>query len=172
MITIDEVFPIGQISKSHGINGEMSFEFTTDIFDTQDISFFILEVEGILVPFFIDEYRFKTAKSGLLKLGGVDTEEQTRELIGLTIYIQKKYIEMVENNEIEVDYFVGFSLVDVQHGIIGIINEVDQTTENTLFVIGEGDDEILIPVGDDYIVEVDHDNKIIQVNLPEGLLEL
>lgn len=172
MITIDEVFPIGQISKSHGINGEMSFSFTSDVFDKEDVLFVILEVDGIFVPFFIETYRFKTNSTGLIKLKGVDTDEHCRELLGLTIYVQKKHLESVENTDIDMDYFVGFSLVDTEHGLVGVISEVDQTTDNALFVIGEGQDEILIPFGEDYILEVDHEAKVIKVNLPEGLLSL
>ena len=50
--------------------------------------------------------------------------------------------------------------------------EVDQTTENALFVIPKGDDELLIPVGESYIINIDHEKRIITVNLPEGLLDL
>ena len=172
MITFDELFPIGQINKTHGVNGEVSFSYTSDVFDAEDVSFMILEVDGILVPFYIEEYRFKSTSTALIKFAGVDSDEQARELYGLTIYIQKKHLELVEDNEIEMDYFVGFTLVDMKIGTVGIINEVDQTTDNTLFVIGKGSDEILIPVGEEYIVEVDHENKIIKLDLPEGLLDL
>ena len=172
MIQIDEVFPIGQINKSHGVNGEMSFSFTTDVFDTEDVPFIILEINGILVPFFIDEYRFKSDSTGLIKLEGVNSDEDTKEFHSLTIYLPKKYLDQVEDNEIELDYFVGFTLIDANNVDIGFITEIDQSTDNALFVIGEGEDEILIPVGDDYIVNIDHDKKTITVNLPEGLLDL
>ena len=172
MILKSSIFPIGQINKPHGINGEMSFLFTTDIFDREDIPYFIFEIQGILVPFFLEEYRFKGSTTGLLKLDGITTEEQAREFYGLTIYLPKSYLEKVEDNEIELDYFAGFSLVDAQKGLLGIISEVDQTTENVLFVIPTEDDELLIPASEEYIQEIDHEKKIIYVKLPEGLLDL
>ena len=58
MISLDEIFPIGQINKPHGVNGELSFTFSSDVFDTEEIPYLIMEIEGIPVPFFIDEYRF------------------------------------------------------------------------------------------------------------------
>ncbi|MDP4239007.1 MAG: ribosome maturation factor RimM [Bacteroidota bacterium] len=172
MISKTEVFPIGQITKPHGVNGEMSFSFTSDIFDREEIPYFVFEIQGILVPFFLEEYRFKGSTTGLLKLEGVATEEQAREFYGLTIYLPKKFLEKVENTEIEFDYFAGFSLVDAEKGLLGVISEVDQTTENVLFVIQTEDDELLIPAGEEYIEKVDHDKKIIYVRLPEGLLDL
>lgn len=172
MILKSSVFPIGQIIKPHGVNGEMSFSFTSDIFDREEIPYFIFEMQGILVPFFVDEYRFKGKTTGLLKLDGVTTDDQAWGFFGLTIYLPKKYLEKVEDTEIELDYFAGFSLVDAEKGLLGVISEVDQTTENVLFVIPTKDDELLIPAGEEYIEEIDHEKKIIYVRLPEGLLDL
>lgn len=172
MILKDDVFPIGQIVKPHGVSGEMSFNFTSDVFDTEDLPFIILEIQGILVPFFIEEYRFKSGSTGLIKLDGVESDEKARMFSGLTIFVQKKYLDKVEDAEIELDYFVGFSLIDAEKGLLGVISEVDQTTDNVLFVIPTKDDELLIPAGEEYIEEIDHDKKIISVRLPEGLLDL
>lgn len=172
MILKEDVFPIGQIIKPHGVNGEMSFHFKSDVFDTEGLDFMILEIQGILVPFFIQEYRFKSDSTGLIKFEGISSEESVRSLAGLDIYIQKKYLNSIENTEIELDYFVGFTIVDAVRGELGCIAEVDQSTENALFVIGNGKDELLIPVGDDYIQQIDHNLKRIIVNLPEGLLDL
>lgn len=172
MISKNDVFPIGQITKPHGVNGEMSFSFTTDIFDREDVPYFIFEKEGILVPFFLEEYRFKGSTTGLMKLDGVTTDEQARGFAGLTIFLPKSYLEKVEDAEIELDYFAGFSLIDSEKGLLGVISEVDQTTDNVLFVIPTKNDELLIPAGEEYIEEIDHDKKIIYVRLPEGLLDL
>ena len=172
MILKEDVFPIGQVIKPHGVNGEMSFSYTTDVFDSEDVEFFIMELNGILVPFFIDEYRFKSHSTGLVKLNGVNSDEQAREFSGLTLFVSKDFLEKVEDTDIELDYFVGFELVEKTKGSLGIVTEVDQTTENALFVIPTDDDELLIPVGDDYINEIDHDKKIIYLDLPEGLLEI
>jgi len=172
MIRKEDIFPIGQIIKPHGITGEMAFSFTSDVFDTEDVPYFIIEIQGIMVPFFIEEYRFKSNETALVRLEGVKNDEKARAFSGLTIYLPKHYLEKVEDTEIELDYFVGFTLIDLQRGEIGLISEVDQTTENALFVIPTAEDELLIPVGDDYIREIDHENKRITVDLPLGLLEL
>jgi len=172
MISKNDVFPIGQITKPHGVSGEMSFSFTSDVFDNEDVPYFVFDMQGILVPFFLDEYRFKGSTTGLLKLDGITTEEQAKGFAGLTIFLPKSYLDKVEDTEIELDYFAGFSLVDAEKGLLGIISEVDQTTDNVLFVIPTEDDELLIPAGEEYIEEIDHDKKIIYVKLPEGLLDL
>ncbi|MDO9154531.1 MAG: ribosome maturation factor RimM [Paludibacter sp.] len=172
MILKEDVFPIGQIIKPHGIHGEMSFTFTSDVFDREEIPCFIIETEGILVPFFIETYRLKTDTAGLLKIIDVDTQEKAKAFVGLTIYLPAKFIEKVNGENIGLDYFVGFLLIDSEKGGIGMISEIDQTTENALFVIEAAENDLLIPVSAAYIVGVDHKKKIIHVSLPEGLLEL
>jgi len=172
MISKFDIFPIGQIIKPHGIHGELSFSFTSDVFDKEDITYFIFEIQGIFVPFFITEYRFKTNTTALVKLDDITSEEQARPFCGLTIYVSNEFLEKVEVVEIELDYFVGFQLIDENSSLIGLIKEVDQTTENALFIIEKPNDELFIPVSNDYIQNIDHKKKIIQVRLPEGLLDL
>lgn len=172
MIQKEDLIPIGQVRKPHGIHGEMSIEFTSDVFDRVEVPYFIFEMDGIPVPFFLKEYRMKTAETALIQLEDINNEENARRFAGLTIYLPKEYLDEVEDTEIDLDYFAGFTLIDENAGEIGLIAEVDQTTENALFVIEKDNDELLIPVGDDYIVEIDHAGKRIIVCLPEGLLEL
>lgn len=172
MILQNQIFPIGQITKTHGINGELSFTFTSNVFDSEEAPFFVLDMDGIFVPFFIQEYRFKTDESGFLKLDGINSEQLAQELVGKTLYLPNNLLTKVKPDEIELDYFIGFTLIDETDGLIGEIIDVDQSTPNTLFIINKKGKELLIPVGEEYIVEVMHKKKEILVKLPEGLLDL
>ena len=68
MIKKDEVFKIGIFNKPHGVKGELSFTFTDDIFDRVDCEYLICLLDGIFVPFFIEEYRFRSDTTALVKL--------------------------------------------------------------------------------------------------------
>ena len=74
MIREEEVYRIGRLGKTHGVRGEISFLFDDDVFDRVDADYLILKVDGILVPFFIEEYRFKSDANAIMKLEGVDTK--------------------------------------------------------------------------------------------------
>ena len=91
MILKDEIFPIGQITKPHGLKGEMSFTTTSSILDEVDVPFIVLEPEGLLVPFYLENVRMKTATAGMIKLERVDSEEKAREFIGLSIYLPNMF---------------------------------------------------------------------------------
>ena len=172
MIEKNRVFPVGKIHKPHGINGEMSFTFTSDVFDTEHAEYFIFEMEGILVPFYIESYRFRTDTAALLKLEGVDTEEQAREFSGLEVFLPDSFLDKAGEEEMTMDYFVGFELSDKKSGILGTVTAVDQSTENILFVAANGPNELLIPAAEDFILEIDHEQKIIYMEIPDGLTDL
>jgi len=172
MILKEDSIPVGKLVKPHGIHGELLFEFSSDVFDREKVPFFILEMEGIFVPFRVENYRIRSSSTALLQLKGVSSEEKARLFSGLTVFVSSEYLPRMENEEVEVQYFEGFTLVDVHHGPIGTISEVDETTENALFVVPRGDDELLIPASEAYILTIDHDQRIITVDLPEGLLDL
>ena len=172
MIAKNEIFPIGRLLKTHGLNGEMTFSTTTTLLDEIEIPYLILEPEGIAVPFFIEEVRMKSGETGLIKFEGIDSGEQAREYVGLTLYLPNEYLEEMDETDEEAGYFVGFEVVDENHGKIGTITDVDQSTENILFVIETDGDEILIPAVEEYITDIDHEKKIIRLRLPDGLLDL
>ena len=73
MIKKEEVYKIGLFNKPHGIHGELQFTFTDDIFDRVDCDYLVCLLDGIFVPFFIEEYRFRSDSTALVKLEGVDT---------------------------------------------------------------------------------------------------
>ena len=75
MIKKEEVYRIGIFNKPHGVKGEVSFTFTDDIFDRVDGEYLLLMMDGILVPFFLEEYRFKSDNVALVKLEDIDTAE-------------------------------------------------------------------------------------------------
>lgn len=175
MITRDELMQIGQIVKPHGLQGEVAFTFTSDIFDEIEAPCFICELDGIFVPFFIEEYRFKNDETALVKFEGINSADDAKELIKAPLFLEKRYIpEEVEQSEVEgVDYYLGFQIYDEKGDLIGTIDGVDDSSENVLFlVISPNDEELYIPATDEYIIEINDEEKTMSMDLPEGLLEL
>ena len=67
MIKKEDVYQIGRIGKPHGVKGEVLFHFSDDVFDRAESEYLILEVDGILVPFFMEEYRFRSDETALVR---------------------------------------------------------------------------------------------------------
>lgn len=172
MIREEEVFKIGRIGKPHGIKGEVTLHIDDDVFDRVDAEYLILEVDGILVPFYIEEYRFRTDETVLMKFDGIDTQEQARELTHCDIYFPYALADDDEENP-SWNRLVGMSLVDSNtQQVVGKIVGVDDTTVNTLLEVETDRGEILVPAADELITDVDWEGRQLHITLPEGLMSL
>ena len=171
MIKKEEVFKIGIINKPHGVKGEVSFTFTDDIFDrVEDCDYLVLLLDGILVPFFIEEYRFRSDNVALVKFEGIDSTEKARTLTNVEVYYPVKFMD--DQEEISSwNYFIGFRVEDIHHGCLGTVVDVDDATMNVLFVIENGDEEVLLPAHEEVIIDIDRKKKILKVDIPDGLLD-
>ena len=169
MIKREDVYKIGRLGKAHGVKGEVSFQFDDDIFDTIDADYLILEIDGILVPFFMEEYRFRNDSLALVKFCDVDTQQRASELTGCDVYFPRSVAD--EGTEgLSLSMLVGFDIVDASDNkVVGKIAAIDDSTQNVLF---EMEDGTLIPASDDLITNIDTNRRQIIMQIPEGLLEI
>lgn len=174
MIKKEDVYRIGRIGKPHGVHGELQIQFSDDVFDRTDAEYLVLDREGILVPFFMEEYRFRSDELVLMKFSNIDTEKQARELTGSDVYFPRELVENAEDKTLSRAQLAGFTIQDAHTGqTIGEILSVDETTANILFEVRTpSGKEILIPASDELITEVDSSHHAIKMELPDGLLDL
>ncbi|MDR2683434.1 MAG: ribosome maturation factor RimM [Dysgonamonadaceae bacterium] len=170
MIQREDLIKIGQFKKTHGIRGEISFAFTNDAFDKCERPFLFCEMDGIFVPFLVEEYRFNSASTAFVKLKTIDSELKARSLSLKDVYFHKAHMAGdVSRESFSWDYFIGFTLIDKQTGETGRIADVNESTINTLFVVQKENSEILIPAVDEWIIAIDEERKTLCLELPEGL---
>lgn len=173
MIKQEEVYRIGVFNKPHGVRGELQFTFTDDIFDRVEANYLICLMDGILVPFYIEEYRFRSDNAALMKLEGVDTAEQARRFTNVEVYFPISHAEEMDPGELSWDFFVGFRVEEIHHGVLGEVTDVDTTTMNTLFVVTDAaDNDMLIPACEEFITDMDASHRVITMNLPQGLVDM
>jgi 16S rRNA processing protein RimM len=169
MIRKDDVYKIGRLGKAHGIKGEISFHFDDDVFERTDADYLVFDIDGILVPFFIEEYRFRSDSTALMKFDGIDTMERAKELTDTDVFFPRELSDE-DGEHISWAEIIGFKLVDAVTGTVaGTIATVDNTTMNTLFELEDGR---LIPASEDLIQSIDTKKHQIAIKLPEGILEL
>ena len=169
MIKQEDVYKIGRLGKAHGVKGEVSFQFTDDIFDSVDAEYLVLDIDGILVPFFMEEYRFRNDSVCLVKFCDVDTQQRAQELTGCDVYFPRALAEEADET-LSLASLVGFEIISVSDGsVIGTIASIDDTTQNILFEVEDG---TLIPASDELIEDIDTGQRQIKMNIPDGLLDI
>ena len=167
MIKEDEVYKIGRIGKPHSISGEVTLRFSDDVFDRVDADYLVLMVDGILVPFFIEEYRFRSDEVALVKFEDIDTKDRASELTGCDVFFPR-HLADAGDDVLTWSQIVGYDIVDVlSDKTIGRIEAVDETTINTLLELSDG---TLIPAADEFIEDIDHEERKLMMRLPEGLV--
>lgn len=164
-----DTYKIGTLTRTHGIGGELSMNFTDDVWDRADADYVFLEVDGIQVPFFLEGWRFRSDSVALLKFQDIDSSESALEYVGADVYFPHDLTpEPSEDDEYTWRHFTGWKVADDIAGEIGEIEHVEDSTANTIFFVGDK----LIPATEDFIERIDAKERTIYMNLPEGLLDL
>lgn len=179
MITLDRLTPIGRLGKPHGINGEINAYLDVDI-DIDSLKRIILMIDGIYVPFFIASIRQKRSDTFIMALDDINNEREAAELTNHPLYVLTSDNVIAEDDIDEDDSglyasdLIGFTVIDdTTRQTVGEITDIDDSTENVLFVVATPSSAtVYLPVADEFITEIDTDRRILRMNLPEGILDL
>jgi len=164
---------VGFFKKTHGVNGELVLEYEPQFeYSIENADRFFVELEGLLVPFFIveDGFRFKTENSAILTFDGVESEKYAKRMVGSSVFLFKDEI-IVMTDELSDSELVDYLLVDEKLGEIGIIDQIDNYSGNIVFTVNFKGKELLVPFNEDFLLEIDKQNKVIKLRLPEGLFD-
>lgn len=169
----EECFFLGTIVGKYSFKGEILAKLDTDSPNTYlNMESLLIETPQGLVPYFID--RSQLHKSSLLrvKFEGIDSENEAEALIKKDLFLPLNMLPPLEGNQFYYHEITGFTAIDQMDKEIGIIKNVNDSGPQPLFVIDADDTEILIPVHDNFIKNLDRQKKKMHLNLPEGLLDI
>ena len=174
MIKSEEVFYIGRITKYRGISGEVEILFTDDAFDRGSAEYLVFEIDGIMVPFFWEEYKFKNDQTAIFKFEDIDNEAAAKKIVGLKVYYPFAELDDEDAEELSsIRSVTGFHISDIHEGDLGVVSNVDDSSVNVLFTIDTPDgNELIIPYHDDFLVSFDLKKRCMTLDLPEGLLNI
>ena len=134
--------------------------------------FIFVMIDGLLVPFFFEEYRFSSDVVALVKFEGVNTLEQAADLTGCHVYFPRDASDE-DADTVSKAELSGFKLVDASTGhVVGDVTALDDSTANPLFVVDTPNGEMLIPASHELVKAIDKKSHTITVDIPEGLLSL
>ena len=174
MIRKDDILPVGKFQRTHALKGELNvlLDIAPEFFEEGYP--LIVDMDGIMVPFYVESIRPKGTSSFLIKIEGVDSESEAKQFVNKAVGAERKELSEFIGEEFRIaDDMAGYKIVDEEHGEIGVLDHIDDSTENALFVVNAPDgDEILIPVVDAFILSVDDDNETIHTSLPRELLDI
>lgn len=167
----EDCFYLGKISKPFSYKGELIlFLDVDDLSRYEKLNFVYLDIAGRLVRYDIINSRFHGNKL-VVALQDV-TSEEANLLVGKDMYLPLDMLPKLEGNNFYFHEVIGFEVFDNKKGNIGKIKEIIENTTHPIMSIDYKGKEILVPIVDEFVKKVDRDKKILNIEAPQGLIDI
>lgn len=157
---------VGKIVSKHGYKGSVIIHFNSSFngeIHTGDYLFVVIDQKG--VPFLIESIN---ADAGIVKLQSIDSETRAQEILGCTVGIPfSESHSQNDSNEL-----IGYLCFDQNELPIGSILRIEEFPGHMMLVVFRENQEILIPLIEDWIIEIDQESRTLHLEIPDGLLDL
>ena len=170
--------PIGRVKKSFGAQGAVRLSIEESILHfLSDLEFLFVEVDGIKVPFEIEQ--LESTRPVQVKFYDMDSPQEAHAITGKALFVATRDLPASVDAETETsrhepfDMLIDFEILDTSSGrILGKIIRIEEYPGQDMAFIQEGDGEIMIPLAPDLIEDIDVEAQRIAMKLPEGLLQI
>ena len=153
---------LGKLRRAHGLQGEISLEVHTrmlELFEPECVVYVGDEHQ----PFTIEKLRWKQDLL-LLKFFGIDDRTSISALTNELVYIKSDELPPLTDDEFYFHDLLGSDVVFTNGETIGVLEEILETGANDVFLVrNKAGKEVLIPVVEDFIIDVDVEKRKIFV---------
>lgn len=168
----EESFYIGYITKTKGLKGEVQVFFEFEDYEALELDVVFAEMNGKMVPFFVESHKLYPNQTGLFYFDDIDHIDKAQALVKKKLYLPLSKMPEREDDELTYEDLKGFMVSDETHGELGEITAINEYPQHYVATVMYKEKEILIPLNEDMILEIDEESKTLLVDLPEGLLDL
>lgn len=168
----EEAFYIGYFTKTKGLKGEIQLYFEFDAYEDLELDVVFADLNGKMVPFFVSSFKLYPNNTGLFYFDDLDHIDKAQALVKKKVYLPLDKMPERDEDDFTYDDLKGFTVSDETQGELGEIIEVNEYPQHFVATVLYQNKEILFPLNEDMIVEIDEDEKTLLVDLPEGLLDL
>lgn len=164
---------IGYFQKPHGISGTLQMIFENGMEEAvESAAVLFVEIDGLLVPFFVaeDGVRIISSTTALIDIDRIDDDISAKKLCGKQVYVDKSLAQhMWETDSASLEGFRVFAKNRID---LGIITEVNDYSGNWVLTVEKDGKNRLIPFHEDFLIEIEPENKQITLDLPNGILDI
>jgi 16S rRNA processing protein RimM len=168
-----DCFYLGIIAKLHGFKGEVSlFLDVSNPAEYATLDAVFVEIDGGLVPFFVQNIKIKTKGFVAVKFQGVDSEQDAQRILKKPVYLPEAFLQELDHTSFYDHEIIGYTVIDEVHGDVGIVENVIDMAANPLLQLNKNGVEVLLPIFDGLVQKVQRKKKELYVKAPEGLIDL
>ena len=171
-INKDNCSEIGFLKKTHGIQGELLLVFSNGMEDAiAEPEYLFLEVDGLLVPFKVEELAWRGDNTASIRLGYIDSKEEAQPYAGCKVFADNDDLQVTEEH-FNIHHLVGFTLIDRKIGTVGPIEEVNDFGGNLVLTVNYKGEEVMIPFNEELLDSFDYENSTLLLECPDGLFDV
>ena len=168
-----DCFLVGTVFKLHGYKGDVNIYNEVDIpFDFNALDYFLIEQNNELIPYYIEKARPTKPNVILVKLEDVNSEEEAKEILKRKVFLPKEFLPETDVKRVSEKQLIGFSVVDMKMGELGKITFINSQTAQQLIYASKDGKEFCFPWHNQFIKNIDTEKGIMEVEIPEELLNL
>lgn len=172
-MNIDDCYQLGYIVRTHGVKGQVVAYFDVDYpEDYEELESVFLQMNGKLVPFFIDALDLQPNGRIIIKFEDVNAIAEAEKLKNVPLYLPLNNLPELEEDQFYFHEIIGYTVHDEQLGELGTVKEIYEMPYQDLMAMDYKGVEVLIPVQDELILRADKTTQKLYVNLPEGLVDI
>ncbi len=166
-----EYFSIGYVSKTRGLKGELQIYLEVENpQDYKNMESLFLEINQKPVPFFITKLLLQK-NIMYVYVEDIDHIDKAKVLVGKPVYVLEKN-KPQNTNEDSHKQLIGYTVVDETQGELGVINSIQELPSQLIANMLYQNKEVLFPLNEQFVTSINKKSKIINVDLPDGLIEL
>ena len=170
---IDDFYYLGKITKKFSFRGEVIIFLDTDSPEFYyNIKKLFLKINNVFTPFDVTSVKPNKTNRIRVKINGIDGENDTEKLINKEIYLPIESLPKTDKNSFYYHEIIDYTVVGKDNKKVGNITGVNDQSPQHLFQINTLGKKTLIPINDKLIIKVDKKNKIIKMDLPDGILDI
>src|SRR5690606_29826013 len=165
-------FYIGYISKTRGLKGEVQLFFEFDDYKSLELDVLFLQVNSKLVPYFVARATILPNRTAYLFFEDVDHIDVAKSLVRKHVYLPNGKLPERHPDDFRLTDLKGYTVTDKTYGTLGEIIEVHQYPQQFVAAVIHKGNEVLFPLTDEWILSIDKENSTLEVDLPEGLIDI
>lgn len=169
---IEDSFYIGYISKTRGLKGELQLFFEFEDYQDLDLDVIFVEINKKLVPYFVDQINMQKNSTAFVTLEDVDHIDKAQDLVRKKIYLPQEKFPERDPEDFRYTDLIGYLVIDHNHGELGPITHVQEMPQQFIATVDMDGTELLFPLSDELMTAIHTDEAVLEVQLPEGLVEL
>lgn len=169
---MDDSFYIGYISKTRGLKGELQLFFEFEDYEELELDVIFAEINKKLVPYFVDQIKLQKNSTAYITLEDIDHIDKAQDLVRKKIYLPNDKLPERDPDDFRYSDLVGYLVIDEEHGELGEITQVQEMPQQFIATVDMDGTELLFPLSDELILGIDAEEEVLEVQLPEGFVEL